>query len=278
MQDIHHINWDSVQQETHVSEMWSAFKDKFLEFVDKHIPYKERRIKASSERWINDDILTEMHQRDYLHTKALQHNSDYYWKLYKRARNLVIVVSKIREAKRTFVDEAINQAQTKPKDMWTRLKQFLPSKCNTIQTSYLQIDNTCISQNDQIADVFNYFFCNIGHNLGNNCDDKLPDVEQLMPNGSFKILKMSVDFATNHISGMSTAKATGLDGISVKLLKLTSDAIVDILTCVLNFSIETNNFENDWKRAKVSPIFKSGNEHIVNNYRPVSDQFQFYQL
>ena len=97
---------------------------------------------------------------------------------YKRARNLV--VSKIREAKRTFVDEAINQAQTKPKDMWTRLKQFLPSKCNTIQTSYLQIDNTCISQNDQIAHAFNDFFCNIGHNLGKNFDDKLPDVEQLM--------------------------------------------------------------------------------------------------
>jgi hypothetical protein len=175
MKDMHHVNWDSVQQQTDVSEMWSAFKDKSLEFVDKHIPFKERRIKASSEQWINDDILTEMHQRDYLYKKALQHNSDYYWKLYKRARNLVIVVSKIREAKRTFVDEAINQAQTTPKDMWTRLKQFLPSKCNKIQTSYLQIDYTCISQNDQIAHAFNYFFCNIGHNLGKNFDDKLPD-------------------------------------------------------------------------------------------------------
>jgi hypothetical protein len=61
-----------------------------------------------------------------------------------------------------------------------------------------------------------------------------------------------------------------LDGISVKLLKLTSDAIVDILTCVLNFSIETNNFENDWKRVKISPIFKTRDEHMVNNYRPVS--------
>ena len=81
---------------------------------------------------------------------------------------------------------------------------------------------------------------------------------------------MSVDFVTKQISGMLTAKATGLDGISVHLLKLTSDAIVDILTCVLNFSIETNNFENDWKRARVSPIFKSGDEHMVNNYRPVS--------
>jgi hypothetical protein len=34
---------------------------------------------------------------------------------------------------------------------------------------------------------------------------------------------MSIDFVTKQISGMSTAKATGLDGISVKLLKLTSD-------------------------------------------------------
>ena len=76
---------------------------------------------------------------------------------------------------------------------------------------------------------------------------------------------MSIDFVTKQISGMSTAKATGLDGISVKLLKLTSDAIADILTCVLNFSIETNNFENDWKRAKVSFIFKTGDEHMVNN-------------
>jgi hypothetical protein len=83
--------------------------------------------------------------------------------------------------------------------------------------------------------------------------------------GSFKIPKMSIDVVTKQISGRSTAKATGLDGISVKLLKLTSDAIVDILTCVLNFSIETNNFKNDWKRAKVSPtcIFKTGDEHTM---------------
>jgi hypothetical protein len=47
------------------------------------------------------------------------------------------------------------------------------------------------------------------------------------------------------LRAVSQEWATGLDGISVKLLKLTSDAIVDILTCVLNFSIEMNNFEND---------------------------------
>ena len=32
----------------------------------------------------------------------------------------------------------------------------------------------------------------------------------------------------------------------------------------------TNCVENDWKNASVTPILKSGDDHIVNNYRPVS--------
>ena len=42
------------------------------------------------------------------------------------------------------------------------------------------------------------------------------------------------------------------------------------LRFILNFSIETTCVENDWKNARVTPIFKSGDNHIVNNYRPVS--------
>ena len=42
---------------------------------------------------------------------------------------------------------------------------------------------------------------------------------------------------------MCASKATGLDDISVKLLKITSDEIVDVLTFILIFSIETNCVE-----------------------------------
>jgi hypothetical protein len=42
------------------------------------------------------------------------------------------------------------------------------------------------------------------------------------------------------------------------------------LRFILNFSIQTTCVENDWKNARVTPIFKSGDNHIVNNYRPVS--------
>lgn len=43
-----------------------------------------------------------------------------------------------------------------------------------------------------------------------------------------------------------------------------------MLTFILNLSIETNCVENDWKNARVTPIIKSEDDHIVNNYRPVS--------
>ena len=79
-----------------------------------------------------------MHQRDYLHSQTLKTNSDYHWALYKTARN--IVVSKIKVAKITFVDEVIEQVSMKPKYMWTRLKQFIPSKFKNSCTAYLEID------------------------------------------------------------------------------------------------------------------------------------------
>ena len=34
--------------------------------------------------------------------------------------------------------------------------------------------------------------------------------------------------------------------------------------------METGIFPDDWKKAKVHPIFKSGERNIPSNYRPIS--------
>lgn len=54
------------------------------------IPIKERRIRSGSEKWINDDILSEMQQRDILHRRALESRDSSNWVLYKAARNRVV--------------------------------------------------------------------------------------------------------------------------------------------------------------------------------------------
>ena len=39
---------------------------------------------------------------------------------------------------------------------------------------------------------------------------------------------------------------------------------------IFNLSIASNVFPSDWKVAKISPVFKSGNKSEANNYRPIS--------
>lgn len=68
-----------------------------------YFPIIERRIKVDSEKWINESILSEMRQRDFLRRTSPKSKSDENWKAYKAARNRV--GQQINEAKREFVNE-----------------------------------------------------------------------------------------------------------------------------------------------------------------------------
>ena len=42
------------------------------------------------------------------------------------------------------------------------------------------------------------------------------------------------------------------------------------LTHIINFSITTGIFPDEWKLARVSPVYKEGAKNDPNNYRPIS--------
>ena len=60
------------------------------------------------------------------------------------------------------------------------------------------------------------------------------------------------------------------DGVSTKLLTKTIDKIINPITHIINLTFETGIFPNDFKCAKVIPIFKAGDPSTLNNYRPIS--------
>jgi hypothetical protein len=69
---------------------------------------------------------------------------------------------------------------------------------------------------------------------------------------------------------MKTAKSSGYDKISVKLLQASGSTIVEPLTNIFNQSLKTGIFPDDWKIAKVTPIHKSEEKTLCGNYRPIS--------
>ena len=74
----------------------------------------------------------------------------------------------------------------------------------------------------------------------------------------------------NVARGLKANKTTGLDKIPPKTLKLSASTVAPSLTYIFNLSLALGIYIDDWKRARVTPIFKSGDRRQCANYRPIS--------
>ena len=69
---------------------------------------------------------------------------------------------------------------------------------------------------------------------------------------------------------LQTSKSAGLNNISAKMLKITANIIALSLTYIFNLSLSTEILIDDWKNARVGPIYNEGSRRNMGNYRPIS--------
>ena len=68
-----------------------------------------------------------------------------------------------------------------------------------------------------------------------------------------------------NLPSSNTIDVLGFDSL------LTSDVICSSLTVLFNMSLSKGQIPDDWKKARVTPIFKNkGSDTDPNNYRPIS--------
>lgn len=72
------------------------------------------------------------------------------------------------------------------------------------------------------------------------------------------------------LKAIKVNKSAGPDCISPKLLKLAEPAIVRPLTRLFSLCAQTGETFNDWKKARLVPVFKRDDATDVSNYRPIS--------
>jgi hypothetical protein len=72
-------------------------------------------------------------------------------------------------------------------------------------------------------------------------------------NSQFYFYTITESSILKNLMNLKISKATGVDGIPAKILKLSCNIIAPSLTYIFNLSISTGVFVDDWKRAKVIP-------------------------
>ena len=93
---------------------------------------------------------------------------------------------------------------------------------------------------------------------------------RLNDNVAFNIPPITPKQIIDTIGKIACNKASGHDGISIRVLKIIAPAFASPLCKLLNLSISTNSFPDRWKVAKVTPLHKGGARNDINNYRPIS--------
>ena len=68
------------------------------------------------------------------------------------------------------------------------------------------------------------------------------------------------------IEAIPSGKATGVDGVSVRLLRIAAPAIAPSLTSLINTCISSGVFPTVWKKAKVTPLHKGCSKSKQNIY------------
>lgn len=252
------------------NELWTDFKTKFLSIADKHAPVKQRRVKSEHKPWITSEIKQQSYHRDYLKRQAIRLRSTYYDAAYKKCKNKV--TNLIRTTKENYFKDKLSNSNNS-KESWQTINELLNKKSKTTQIKQINIEGKTETNDEKMADGFNEYFSTIGCRLAEGIKDS--DIDPLSfvtptHDNVFNFNFITIEDVIGALNFIQSKKSPGLDGISARLLKDAAHNIAGPLVNIFNLSLQTTIFPDDWKLAKVTPVFKEGNKDDRGNYRPIS--------
>ena len=189
----------------------------------------------------------------------------------KKARNEVNDL--VKKTKRDYFMTQINTAKRDPKNTW-RLINELTSRKTSVNSNVKAIkqEGVTLTNSADIANTFNNYFTTIGDNLANkiSCSDVNPTSYISPVNSAFSFAEISLESVLKTLKSINPNKATGPDNIPNKVLKMAAEILSPSLSAIFNRSLSMGIYPDDWKMARVLPIFKSGDKDDIGNYRPIS--------
>ena len=234
---------------------------------NKHLPLKFEKFhkhKHKNSKWTSFGSIRSIKTRDamYLKFKRCNQQSVEYNTLKNNLHVSNCILKKtIRDAKIKYYSKLFTKYKGEIKKTWQTISDIICKsnrKCKTLDT--IIVDSRVIKDKEEICNNVNDFSANIGPKIANqikpisnkNYDTFLK--KRVFTSFSFTLV--SKNNVLKHLSSSRTKNSAGIDGISVKLFKTLSPALINPLTLIINQSLVTGIFPAKLKIAKVLPLFK----------------------
>ena len=247
-----------------VQEMWNLIEQELMTVTDRLIPYEnfEHNIK----RKVPNDLKPVMNRRSYL--------------LKKRKRKILtnletIEIKALTKSIRHFhYEQRKNQIRRKiipgnNKSLWDAVKIAKDIEPTPLPKTLLE-NGKLFNRLEAPSAFATYFKSKI---------EKLEEHLVLDPgvwNGEEMITSNEKNFMTSEnvmecLNQLKTKNCEGYDRMPLRILKDGAPVLIEPLSKLFHKIYETKEIPEQWKIAKVIPLFKKGDKQEIKNYRPISN-------
>lgn len=263
-----------IQQNDWNREGINSFLKKFKELFTLSFRKRKKKInlrKANKLKWVTKGIAISSKMKRFLSSahRGISNESiiDYkvkYMCLYRRV---------LRKAKQITTQAEIIKAKNSTKDIWKVVNRHRNKKVMETRTPIrLKENNIMISKPQDIANTFSNNFNHSSENDRSSSTEALNYLKRSVNriNNEMKWDSITPNEICVIVNKMPLKRSCGFDEIPITVIKDNIDILSEPLSYFYNECVREGIFPDQFKIAKILPIYKKDSKTDPKNYRPIS--------
>lgn len=261
------VDWSVIYNTDNLNPAVSRLNEILDQTFKRHAPFIKKRVKGGPCPWLDNETKSVKNNRDQVLRRARRSKTVNDWNVYKTLRNRCNNLMKYAKSK--FNRNLLEDNKINPKKFWATIKRIYPTKVSPDSTASKHKSESRVEKfSNHYATVINHLKRKAIH----LCNFVWRSPTNILPRTlkSFKFQSVTDESILRHLKEFKLGKSPGLDQIPPNLLKDSANAIYQPIAYIINLSLIQSEIPLVWKKAKVTPVFKTGDASNPDNYRPIS--------
>ena len=251
----------------HECDIYRQFCDVLKTLLDKHAPLAYKYIsKQSPSPWMTSEILLSKRRRRYLERVWRKTRSSLDRSRYSKQCHLCN--RQMAKAKSEYFTNMVSSNSENSRQLWSCINKILHRRAAPSLPKHNSLCSLCDLFSGYFKDKITRIQSSFPVHMLNKVEVQPPPISSLL--SSFTPATAE---EVRQIIMSSPNKFCDLDPMPTVLLKACIDTLLGTITNIVNVSLRTGIFPDDFKQAHVNPLLKKTtlSKDNLKNYRPVSN-------
>ena len=242
-----------------IEDLWCSFKSGIEQSMDRNIPTKVCKNRKSLP-WYNRNLKRMVRRKSRLYKHAKKSNQWGSFKAFQKTCKKAFKKAEINHIN-NVIQKGLSENNSKP--FWRYVKS---RRQDSIGVSPLKKMGQLVNDGKGKAQILVEQFQSV---FTRDDDQQLPDTKKRAKR-PISPLHITTNGVQKLLQGINISKAQGPDKIANIMLKTCAIQLAPALSTIFQRSIDLGKLPSDWLNANISPVYKKGDVHLPENYRPVS--------